>query len=114
MNLEEDLVQQDGLNMKRTNFTEEDIIALARQKGIKEVCEFNITCKESQEKARRDYNISIKDQLEIEAPYHSLTNGGHITKIDLGSKAQGNEEAFEKHVRMMKEANIGLGKLEIG
>ncbi len=60
-----------------------------------------------------DYNISIKDQIEIEAPYHSLTNGGHITKIDLGSKAQGNEEAFEKHVRMMKEANIGLGKLEI-
>jgi hypothetical protein len=60
MNLEEDLVQQDGLNMKRTNFTEEDIIALARQKGLKEVCEFNITCKDSQEKARRDYNISIK------------------------------------------------------
>lgn len=60
MNLEGDLVQQDGLNMKRTNFTEEDIVVLARQKGLKEVCEFNITCKDSQEKARRDYNISIK------------------------------------------------------
>jgi hypothetical protein len=46
--------------MKRTNFTEEDIVALAKQKGLKEVCEFNITCKDSQELARRDYNISIK------------------------------------------------------
>ena len=60
MSLEEDLVQQDGLNMKRTNFTEEDIVALARQKGLKEVCEFNITCKDSQELARRNYNISVK------------------------------------------------------
>ena len=60
MNLEEDLVQQDGLNMKRTNFTEEDIVALARQKGLKEVCEFSITCKDSQNKARRDYTITIK------------------------------------------------------
>ena len=60
MNLEEDLVQQDGLNMKRINFTEEDIVTLARQKGLKEVCEFNVTCKDSQGLARRDYNISIK------------------------------------------------------
>jgi len=59
MNPEEDLAQQDGLNMKRTNFTEEDIVALARQKGLKEVCEFNITCKDSQELARRDYTITI-------------------------------------------------------
>lgn len=54
------MVLQDGLNMKRTNFTEEDIIALARQKGLKEVYEFNVTCKDSQDKARRDYNITIK------------------------------------------------------
>ena len=60
MKLEEDLAQQDGLNMKRTNFTEENIISLARQKGLKEVCEFNVTCKDSQDKARRDYNITIK------------------------------------------------------
>ena len=60
MKLEEDLVRQDGLNMKRTNFTEEDIIILARQKGLREVCEFNVTCKDSQEPARRDYTITIK------------------------------------------------------
>ena len=46
--------------MKRTNFTEEDIVALARQKGLGEVCEFNVTCKDSQELARRDYTITIR------------------------------------------------------
>lgn len=60
-----------------------------------------------------DYNISIKDQLEIESGYHKLTNGGHITKIDLGSKSKGNAETFEKTVRMMKESGIGYGKLII-
>ncbi len=60
-----------------------------------------------------EYNISVKDQLEVEAKYHKLTNGGHITIIELGSKAQGNEEIFEKTVRQMKEAGLGFGKLVI-
>lgn len=60
-----------------------------------------------------DYNSSIKEQIEIEAPYHSLTNGGHIMELDLGSKAQGREDVFEKHVKMMKEADVGLGRLVI-
>ena len=45
--------------MRRTNFTEEDIITLARQKGLKEVCTFSVTCKDSQELAKNIYNISI-------------------------------------------------------
>lgn len=61
----------------------------------------------------KDYNISIKDQLEIESRYHQLTNGGHITTIDLGIKAQGNPDAFEKAVKLMKEFEIGYGKLII-
>ena len=60
-----------------------------------------------------EYNISIKDQLEIESKYHKLTNGGHITHIELGSKAQGNVDMFEKTVRQMKEAGLGFGKLII-
>ena len=60
-----------------------------------------------------DYNSSIKEKIEIEAPYHKLTNGGHVMKLDLGSKAQGREDIFEKHIRMMKEADVGLGKLVI-
>ena len=60
-----------------------------------------------------DYNSGIKEKIETEAPYHKLTNGGHITKINLGIKAQGKPELFEKTVRMMKEAHIGYGKLII-
>ena len=52
-------VQQDISNMRRINFTEEDIIALARQKGLKEVCSYNIICRDSQEISKRVYNISI-------------------------------------------------------
>lgn len=29
------------------------------------------------------YPISIKDKIDIEAPYHKLCNGGHITYIEL-------------------------------
>ncbi|WP_027623610.1 anaerobic ribonucleoside triphosphate reductase [Clostridium lundense] len=29
------------------------------------------------------YSISIKDKIDIEAPYHKLCNGGHITYIEL-------------------------------
>ena len=60
-----------------------------------------------------NYNISIKDQIEIESKYHKLTNGGHMTVIDLEIKSQGKPEAFEKTVRMLKEANIGYGKIII-
>lgn len=85
MNLEEDLVQQDGLNMKRINFTEEDIVALAKQKGLREVCEFNVTCKDSQETARRDYIITIKgtdDCLKKKTLFFELTEW---EEIDDGS-----------------------------
>lgn len=57
------------------------------------------------------YNISIKQQLEIEAPYHKLSNGGHLTTINLGIQAHGQEETVEKTIRMMKELGIGYGKI---
>ena len=30
-----------------------------------------------------DYNISIKDKIDIEAPYHKLCNAGHISYIEV-------------------------------
>ena len=36
-------------------------------------------------------NISIKDKLEIEAPYHKLCNGGHITYIELDDYPTGKQ-----------------------
>lgn len=60
-----------------------------------------------------DYNVSVKDLLEIESPYHSLTNGGHYTRVELANKLKGNSEQFEKTIRLMKESGIGFGKIEL-
>lgn len=60
-----------------------------------------------------DYNISLEDKLEIESKYHELTNGGHISILELSSKNQGKEEVFENTVRKMEESGIGLGKIII-
>jgi len=57
------------------------------------------------------YNISIKDKLKLEAPYHALTNAGHISYIELDGDPSENVEAFEKVVRIMKETGIGYGAI---
>ncbi len=53
------------------------------------------------------YNISIKNKIAIEAPYHTLTNGGHISYIELDGDTVQNVEAFEKIIRLMKESGMG-------
>ncbi|MDR2159176.1 MAG: anaerobic ribonucleoside triphosphate reductase [Treponema sp.] len=50
-------------------------------------------------------------KIELEAPYHALTNAGHISYIELDGDASKNPEAFERIVRAMKEAGIGYGSL---
>lgn len=57
------------------------------------------------------YNTSIKHKLEIEAPYHNLTNGGHISYIEFDGNTAMNIEAFESVIRMMKELGIGYGAI---
>ncbi len=57
------------------------------------------------------YNTSIKNKLYTEAPYHNLTNGGHISYIELDGDTVNNVEAFESVIRMMKEAGIGYGAI---
>ena len=57
------------------------------------------------------YNITIKNKIELEAPYHALTNAGHISYIELDGDTSENVEAFEKVVRIMKEAGIGYGAI---
>ena len=55
------------------------------------------------------YNISITKKIQKEAPFHELTNGGHISYIELDGDTASNVEAFESVVRVMKEAGIGYG-----
>lgn len=57
------------------------------------------------------YNISIAKKIKTEAPYHALTNAGHISYIELDGDPSENLEAFESIVRLMKEAGIGYGAI---
>ena len=57
------------------------------------------------------YNTSIANKIKLEAPYHELTNGGHISYIELDGDLTENTDAFIKVVRIMKEAGIGYGAI---
>ncbi|MBE6033957.1 MAG: anaerobic ribonucleoside triphosphate reductase [Clostridiales bacterium] len=57
------------------------------------------------------HNISAFDKIRLEAPYHSLTNGGHISYVELDGDPCKNLDAFEKIVRCMKESGIGYGSI---
>ncbi len=57
------------------------------------------------------YPISAFEKIAREAPYHELTNGGHISYIELDGDPTQNLEAFEAVVRAMKEAGVGYGSV---
>ena len=57
------------------------------------------------------FNISAFDKIKIEAPYHNLTNGGHISYIELDGDPTQNIDAFEAVIRYMKECGIGYGSI---
>ena len=57
------------------------------------------------------YNISIVKKIKKEAPYHALTNAGHISYIELDGDTTKNLEAFEKIVRLMKENEMGYAAI---
>ncbi|MCM1524388.1 MAG: anaerobic ribonucleoside triphosphate reductase [Ruminococcus sp.] len=57
------------------------------------------------------YPISAFEKIKIEAPYHNLTNAGHISYVELDGDPLNNLDAFEKVVRCMKESGIGYGSI---
>ncbi len=57
------------------------------------------------------YNITIVKKLHLEAPYHALTNAGHISYIELDGDPTENVDAFESIIRVMKEEGIGYGAI---
>lgn len=57
------------------------------------------------------YKISAYDKIKKEAPYHALTNGGHITYVELDGDTSNNLEAFETIIKAMKEFGIGYGSI---
>lgn len=57
------------------------------------------------------YNISAFDKIKKEAPFHEMTNGGHISYVELDGDPLKNLDAFEKVVRCMKESGVGYGSI---
>ncbi len=57
------------------------------------------------------YPISAFDKIKLEAPYHNLTNAGHITYVELDGNPSQNLDAFEKVVKAMHYAGIGYGSI---
>lgn len=57
------------------------------------------------------FPISAQEKIQLEAPYHALTNAGHITYIEMDGDPMQNLEAFEHVVRAMHDAGIGYGAI---
>ena len=55
------------------------------------------------------YSISAFKKIKVEAPYHALTNAGHISYVELDGDTTKNLDAFESVIRCMKESGIGYG-----
>lgn len=57
------------------------------------------------------YPIKAYKKIELEAPYHALTNAGHISYVELDGDTCKNLEAFERIIKFMKEQGIGYGSI---
>ncbi len=55
--------------------------------------------------------INAFEKIQIEAPYHAMTNAGHITYVELDGDPLQNLDAFERIVRAMREAGVGYGSI---
>lgn len=57
------------------------------------------------------YPITAAQKIKLEGPYHALTNGGHISYVEMDGDPTKNIAAFEKIVRAMHDAHIGYGAI---
>jgi anaerobic ribonucleoside-triphosphate reductase len=57
------------------------------------------------------YPINAFKKISLEAPYHALTNAGHITYVEMDGDPLKNLDAFEKIVRHMHDTGVGYGSI---
>ena len=57
------------------------------------------------------YHISAEEKIKLEAPYHALTNAGHITYVELDGNMANNVEAFKSVIRCMHDYGVGYGSV---
>ncbi len=58
-----------------------------------------------------DYPINAELKIEIEAPYHNLIKGGHITYIELGGEQKNKESSILGLLKLMKKKEIGYAAI---
>ena len=57
------------------------------------------------------YSISVWEKIEREAPYHALTNNGHITCVELTTEQAQDTDLFERILLYMQQCGIGYGAI---
>lgn len=57
------------------------------------------------------FKCTAEQKAKIEAPYHALTEGGHIFYIELDGDATHNPETVEAVVDLMDKYNMGYGSI---
>ena len=57
------------------------------------------------------YNITAYDKIRLEAPFHELTNAGHIAYIEIDGDAASNVKAIEAIVKCMHDQGVGYGAI---
>ena len=55
------------------------------------------------------HKVTAFEKINLEAPYHTLTNAGHITYVEIDGDPAQNMDAFEQLVRAMYDAGVGYG-----
>lgn len=56
-------------------------------------------------------HVNVAEKIRLEAPFHAITRGGHITYVELDGEAKKNVSVILKIVHQMNKENIGYGSI---
>lgn len=57
------------------------------------------------------FEINAFEKIRLEAPFHNLTNAGHITYVEMDGDPGKNLDAFVEIIQAMKHEGIGYGAI---
>ena len=57
------------------------------------------------------HTIAAAKKIALEAPYHAMTNAGHISYVEMDGDPTKNLKAFEAIIRCMHDNGIGYGSV---
>ncbi len=56
-------------------------------------------------------HVNVSEKIKLEAPFHAITKGGHITYVELDGEAKKNISVILKIVQLMRKEDIGYGSI---